>query len=179
VYDPEGALGWISAAWMTFLGLQAGRVFVKYRHLHTTAGNAVAWRAHLQRWILWGIVIGGTGGGLCGFSQNEGLIPINKNLWSPTFVFCMAGIGFLVLSLLYAVVDIARHWSGAPLRYIGMNSILIYACHEIFQAYFPFTVAWSYDFASHAEAITSNLAGMLCWVAISRLLYLRGIFVNV
>jgi hypothetical protein len=23
VYDPEGALGWISAAWQTWLGLQA------------------------------------------------------------------------------------------------------------------------------------------------------------
>ena len=42
VYDPEGALGWISAAWQTWLGLQAGRVFVHHRKLVTQAASAAA-----------------------------------------------------------------------------------------------------------------------------------------
>ena len=30
-YDPEGALGWLTASVMTFLGLQAGRVLMIYK----------------------------------------------------------------------------------------------------------------------------------------------------
>ena len=82
VYDPEGALGWISASWMTFLGLQAGRVFVNNKSLLANAlsgGDHVrAVAAHVQRWVLWGLLLGALGGGLAGFSKEEGLIPINK-----------------------------------------------------------------------------------------------------
>jgi len=37
VYDPEGVLGWISAAWMCFLGLQAGRVFITLKEARADA----------------------------------------------------------------------------------------------------------------------------------------------
>jgi hypothetical protein len=114
VYDPEGVLGWISAAWMTFLGLQvgcrwgvrqhplpfespaptpnvqAGRVFVNYRSQLTLPANvgsgadnrdAAAGRGRVHwgmvvRWVVWGLVIGGVGAGLCGFSKEDGLIPV-------------------------------------------------------------------------------------------------------
>ena len=79
MYDPEGVLGWISAAWQTWLGLQAGRVFVHHRKLVTQAASAAAKaQGHstlLVRWVTWGIILGAIGGGLCGFSQNDGLIP--------------------------------------------------------------------------------------------------------
>ena len=90
---------------MTFLGLQAGRVFVNNRSLLTTAlSGGDKWRAvgaHVVRWVLWGLVLGAIGGGLAGFSKDDGLIPINKNLWSPSFVLCMASIGFLALALFF------------------------------------------------------------------------------
>lgn len=77
VYDPEGVLGWISATWMTFLGLQAGRVFVNYRAMLTAEGLLRPGRiAHLLRWVLWGLVVGLIGAGLAGFSKDGGIIPI-------------------------------------------------------------------------------------------------------
>ena len=45
------------------------------------------------------------GGGLCGFSQFDGPIPINKNLWTFSFVCVMAGWGFWVLGILYFIID--------------------------------------------------------------------------
>lgn len=77
VYDPEGVLGWVSAAWMTFLGLQAGRVFVNYRAMLSAEGLLRAGRsAHLLRWAFWGVVVGLIGAGLAGFSKDDGIIPI-------------------------------------------------------------------------------------------------------
>ena len=96
VYDPEGALGWISAAWMGWLGMQAGRVIVAHRQLMQAAAQSgraadrrAAVKAHVARWVTWGLVCGAIGGGLCGFSKEDGLIPLNKNLWSPSFVLVM------------------------------------------------------------------------------------------
>lgn len=128
VYDPEGTLGWLTAATIAFLGLCCGRIIVHYKD-HAS---------RMRRWGVWGVVCTAIATALCGASQNEGVIPINKNLWSPSFIFVMAGTGFLVLSLFYYVIDVRKWWRGGPFRFVGMNSILVYAGSEIFQVYFPF-----------------------------------------
>ena len=135
VYDPEGALGFISAAWMTFFGLQAGRVFTHFRRLLAAQSSAAtggrpplrshAVASHVMRWVGWGLILGLIGGSLCGFKQDGGYIPINKNLWSPSFVMCMASIAFLALALFFVLVDVIASWSGAPFVYAGRNSIIV------------------------------------------------------
>lgn len=49
VYDPEGVLGWISAAWMCFLGLQAGRVFITLKEARAEAAASDDYA--LKRWV--------------------------------------------------------------------------------------------------------------------------------
>lgn len=122
VFDPEGALGWISAAWMTWLGLQAGRVFLIARGRSPAERDALR-VPMITRWILWGAMLGLLGGGLAGFSENGGVIPLNKNLWSPSFVLSLAGVSFGALSVFFVTIDMLRSWSGAPFRYPGMNSV--------------------------------------------------------
>jgi heparan-alpha-glucosaminide N-acetyltransferase len=39
-----------------------------------------------------------------------------------------------MLALWYVVVDMRRWWSGAPFKFVGMNSIIVYAGSEILQA---------------------------------------------
>jgi predicted acyltransferase len=53
--------------------------------------------------------------------------PINKNLWSSSFVLLTGGLSLLLLSLFYYVIDVKgfRNWT-LFFRVIGMNSILIY-----------------------------------------------------
>src|SRR4029079_11374022 len=53
--------------------------------------------------------------------------PINKNLWTSSFVLWCAGCSLLLLSLFYLVIDVWRFraWT-LPLVVIGSNSILIY-----------------------------------------------------
>jgi len=87
-------------------------------------------------------------------------VPVNKNLWSLSFILLQvlpprplplpthtpppppsqSGLGNILLSLYYVVVDVKMWWAGNPLRAMGMNSILLYCSHEIFQGYFPFTI---------------------------------------
>ena len=55
------------------------------------------------------------------------IFPINKNLWSSSFVLHVGGLSLLLLALFYFIIDIRgyRRWAFF-FTIIGMNSILIY-----------------------------------------------------
>lgn len=105
-------------------------------------------RERVTRWVVWGLVLCAIGTALCGASQNDGIIPLSKNLWSPSFILVMAGTGTLLwphcarvpmltafrppgcagnvmLALTYVLVDINHWWGGAPPKFVGMNSIVV------------------------------------------------------
>ena len=53
--------------------------------------------------------------------------PINKNLWSSSFVLQVGGLSLLFLSLFYYIIDVLGYKKWAFFfKVIGMNSILIY-----------------------------------------------------
>lgn len=53
--------------------------------------------------------------------------PINKNMWSSSFVLLTTGLSLLLLSAFYYVIDVLGYKSWAFFfKVIGMNSILIY-----------------------------------------------------
>jgi heparan-alpha-glucosaminide N-acetyltransferase len=178
VYDPEGALGWLSAAWMAWLGLQAGRVFTTYAGVRAGPGGARGTlRPFAQRWVAWGVLLCGLGGALCGFSKEDGPLPVNKNLWSPSFVVLLAGFANLILAALYAAVDVYAVWDGTPFLHAGMNSIVVYAASETFEKFFPFSATLTGDVSGHAEHLASNIAGVAAWLVFARWLYVKGFFV--
>ncbi|XP_051474433.1 heparan-alpha-glucosaminide N-acetyltransferase isoform X3 [Apus apus] len=165
-YDPEGILGTINTIFMAFLGLQAGKIILFYKDKH---------KQIMSRFFIWSIVMGIISAILTKCSKEEGFIPINKNLWSVSYVTTMSCFAFFLLLLIYYLVDVKRLWSGAPFFYPGMNSILVYIGHEVFENYFPFK--WKMqDSQSHAEHLTQNLTATTLWVIISYLLYRRKIF---
>lgn len=52
--------------------------------------------------------------------------PINKSLWTSSFVLVTSGIFFLLMALFYFMVDY-KHWKGLGwLKVYGMNSIVAY-----------------------------------------------------
>ena len=79
-YDPEGFVGALNAVLLTYMGLIAGRVLLVHK----------SDRARLTRLVLWGAFALLLGGILCGFAQDGGAIPVNKNLWSTSFL-CVCG----------------------------------------------------------------------------------------
>uniref|UniRef100_A0A803V161 Heparan-alpha-glucosaminide N-acetyltransferase n=1 Tax=Ficedula albicollis TaxID=59894 RepID=A0A803V161_FICAL len=163
-YDPEGILGTINSIVMAFLGLQAGKITLFYKDQP---------KQIMSRFIIWGIGI--ISAILTKCSKEEGFIPINKNLWSISYVTTMSCFAFILLLLIYYLVDVKKWWSGAPFLYPGMNSILVYIGHQVFANYFPFK--WKMqDSQSHAEHLTQNLTATTLWVIISYILYRRRIF---
>jgi len=177
VHDPEGFLGSLSAMWMCWLGLQAGRVLVNYKHLALgPKGIKATHRPFLNRWLTWSFILCLLGGILCGFKKEGGPIPVNKNLWSPSMVLILSGFAFFNLSFFYTIVDVYKLWSGAPFMFMGSNSILIYFGSESFDSNLPFKVFLGDGPTNHAAQLASNIIGVTSWIAVARYAYLKEWF---
>jgi predicted acyltransferase len=121
VYDPEGLLSTMPAVASALLGVFTGQ-FLKWR---TSTTNPLQ---KLFCLITAGIILLALGG-IWNFS-----FPINKNMWTSSFVLFAGGWSLLLLALFYGLIEVAgyKYWS-MPFVWIGVNSILIYiATHGIF-----------------------------------------------
>jgi heparan-alpha-glucosaminide N-acetyltransferase len=168
-YDPEGLLGVLTSAFMCFLGVATGRILVTYTE-HSQ---------RLHRLVLHGVSEMFLAACLCGFAQNGGAIPVNKNLWSLSFVLLLAGFGNILLCVVYVLVDLKKWWAGAPFIYMGMNSIVIYIGSETYQGNFPFS--WSLDImqaSHHGNLLFMHLTGPIMWSCVAYVMYKKDMFFN-
>jgi len=112
IHDPEGLFSTIPAIGTGLLGILTG-TFLKTSDL---SGGQKCLRIAI------------TGAVFIVLAQLWNLnFPINKNLWTSSFVLQVGGISLLLLSLFYYVIDVKgyKRWTFF-FRVIGMNSILIY-----------------------------------------------------
>jgi predicted acyltransferase len=114
-YDELGLLTQLPALCLTMLGAFAGDML----------RGAAEDRQKLFRLI--GLGIGGVAIGLL-----WGLhFPINKHLWSSSFILLTAGMAFLSLALFYAIIDVWGYKKWAFFfRVIGLNSLTIYLAYR-------------------------------------------------
>lgn len=119
-YDPEGLFSTIPAIATALLGMLAGELVKK----DSLSGNKKTLCLALA-----GIVLA-----IVGWAWNF-ICPINKALWSSSFVCAVAGYSFLMFALFYYIVDVRgwRKWAKFFVV-IGLNSITIYLA----QRFFPF-----------------------------------------
>ncbi|XP_063447604.1 heparan-alpha-glucosaminide N-acetyltransferase-like [Mytilus trossulus] len=162
-HEPEGLLGTLTSCVLCFLGLQAGKILCTYKSRLD----------RVVRFCTWGIVLCLLAGILCNFRKNDGWIPINKNLWSLSFVFCLGGFAFLLLCFCYLMIDEWKIWNGAPFYYPGMNAILVYMGHELLHKNFP--VSWDVP-ETHASKLAIDLYGASLWVIVATYLYYKKSF---
>jgi predicted acyltransferase len=120
VYDPEGLFSTIPAICSAMLGVFAGQFLRASSPKWNLSKKAVALFVSgiilLAAGLIWNLVF-----------------PINKIMWTSSFVLYAGGWSVLLLALFYWIIDVAgyKKWS-MPLVWIGMNSILIYmAAHGI------------------------------------------------
>ncbi|UFH56149.1 acyltransferase family protein [Spirosoma sp. KNUC1025] len=118
VYDPEGILSTIPAIGTALLGVLTG-TFLK----NNNGSLSMARRAL----ILFGAGCALIGAGLVW----DQLFPINKRLWTSSFVLYVGGWSLGFLAVFYYVIDV-RGWKkwAFPFILIGSNSILIYLAAE-------------------------------------------------
>jgi predicted acyltransferase len=74
------------------------------------------------------MVVAGVIGVALGLALDRvGVCPMVKRIWTPSWVLFSGGICFLVLGLLYALIDLTGYaGSTYPIRVIGRNSIAAY-----------------------------------------------------
>jgi predicted acyltransferase len=115
IHDPEGLLAMVPAIGNALLGILAGlwlrRSAEEVSGDRKAAGLAIAGLALLAIGGLWSSVF-----------------PLNKHLWTSSFVLWTCGWGSLLLAFFYWTIDV-RGWLrafGAFFAVIGMNSVLIY-----------------------------------------------------
>ena len=128
------------------------------------------------RWVIWGVVLCAVATGLCGASRDEGLVPINKNLWSVSFILLLGGLAFLCIAVIYYISDMKKWWLGWPFIYVGRNSIAVYMGSELFQEYFPFGFL---NNGSHTMGLLSNCIGVGAWMWIAWRMNEEGVFIKV
>ena len=99
-------------------------------------------REATHRARLLGLAFAGLATGTAGLLLSP-LFPINKNLWSPTYVLFTTGAALLVLALCHYVIDL-RGWEAwaAPFRIFGSNSILAFVGSGLMARLFSL-IRWS------------------------------------
>ncbi|XP_058988137.1 heparan-alpha-glucosaminide N-acetyltransferase-like [Musca domestica] len=126
-FDPEGVFGCLLTIVQVLFGVLTGVIIL----LHTD------WKARITRWLLWSMFLTILTSILSEFSKESGIIPINKNLWSLSFVCVTTALAFTLLSLLYYIIDVRHWWTGYPFEACGMNAIIMYVGHTVMHKMLP------------------------------------------
>jgi predicted acyltransferase len=184
-WDPEGLLGTLPAVGTVLTGVFAGewlRGARTGRPPRTVAlGLAAAGALAIGVGLLW-----------------DPAFPINKPLWTSSYVVFTSGMAALSLALCYWLIDVRGHrlW-GRPFLFFGVNAIAAYFLSGIFAralsiirvpaadgATLPLK-AWIFQhgFASWLSPINASLAFalafVLVWTGIVWAMYRRRIFIKV
>jgi len=118
VYDPEGLFSTVPAIATALMGIFTGELLRNNRYTmkRKTGCLLIAGILSLVAGMAWGAVF-----------------PVNKNMWTSSFVLYAGGWSLLLFALFYFVIDVKgiKKWSW-PFVWLGCNSILIYlAAHGL------------------------------------------------
>jgi predicted acyltransferase len=182
VFDPEGLLSTLPAIATTLLGSLTGYGLLSQ---HTSS------QKKLQYLCLLGF-LAIPAGWICGL-----FFPINKALWTSSFVLWTGGLALLLLAFCYWLIEIEKwkKWS-IPFEIFGMNAIAAYFLHIFFlkiQAMIHFTepdgssVNLRLFISEHLFGWTSlnnasllyALSYIMFWLLIFTILYRKKIFIKV
>ncbi|MFC1528338.1 acyltransferase family protein [Candidatus Latescibacterota bacterium] len=115
--DTTGLFGIVSATVSTLLGVFAGHwLRSSYSQIRKVQGLTLAGVVSLLIGLIWNFAF-----------------PINKHIWTSSFVLFAGGWCFLLLALFFWIIDIrgCRKWA-FPFIIIGMNPITIYFLQGMF-----------------------------------------------
>lgn len=116
-WDPEGILTTIPAVVSGLLGVIVGTLLFKSSNIRIHRDVMLASWASIMLALMW-----------------NPIFPINKNLWTSSFVLLTSGIGVNVFLLLYWLVDEKKWsltWVFKPFQIMGTNAIVAYILSSV------------------------------------------------
>lgn len=120
--------------------------------------------------------------------------PINKAIWSSSFVLATSGWGTLILAIIYYLRDIKQYNFGTVFKYVGMNAITIYFLSSLIsKCMYLLKVgdnqgmhSWLYETIFTHELLSFKFSSMLYalsvvlfYVGIGYFMFKRKIFIKV
>jgi predicted acyltransferase len=181
VYDPEGLLSTIPAIATTLLGVLTGQ----WLRADKSQYEKVA-----------GLFVAGAGCIIIGWCWNP-FFPINKSLWTSSYVFFTGGLALQFLALCYWLIDIRKYQRWAkPFVVFGVNAIALFVGTGLMVRIMGLiklpwgggkisTQGWIFQklFLPWAPPINASLAYAICfillWLGLMWILYSRKIFIKV
>ena len=179
MWDPEGLLSTLPAIGTTLLGIYAGEwIRTGTSRPRIGLGLLAAGAVGVVVGSLWGLVF-----------------PINKGIWTSSYVVFTAGAAALLLGTMFWVMEV-RGWKGwaRPFVVYGMNAIAVFVASGLLARLMGIwkvgaegvsVKVWIYEslFASWAGPLNGSLAFalsyVLFWLALMWLLYRRGVFIKI
>ncbi|QCX39730.1 DUF1624 domain-containing protein [Aureibaculum algae] len=107
-YDPEGLLSTLPAIVTSIIGILIGKVLAS-KELKKTQFLLITAAVLLCTGYIWSL-----------------WFPLNKALWSSSFVLVTSGWATLILALVYYVTDVKKIKMGTIFKYVGSNAITIF-----------------------------------------------------
>ena len=172
VYDPEGLLSTIPAVSTTLFGVLTGHWL---RSERTRMDKVV------------GMFVAGAFCVALGWGWNS-FFPINKSLWTSSYVLFTAGLALQLLALCYWVIDIKgyRRWAW-PFEVFGVNALALFVGSALMVKLMGLIrmQGWIFRnlFLSWASPINASLfyaiAFIALWLFLMWLLYRKRIYIKV
>ena len=182
VFDPEGLLSTIPAIATTLMGVLAGQWLRKEKPAYEKVAGMFA------------------AGVVCmviGWMWNP-WFPINKSLWTSSYVFFTGGLALLFLALCYWIIDIKKYtaWT-KPFVVFGVNALVLFVASGVMARLLGLIKvsaadgnqiplqSWIYRnvFLSWLPPYRASLAYaivfILVWLGLMWILYRRRIFIKV
>ena len=180
-WDPEGLPSTLPAVSTTLLGISTGEWLRSDRSSN-------------EKTI--GLFVAGAAAVVLGWAWNP-LFPINKNLWTSSYVLFTAGVAFQGLAPCYWTIDVRRwtRWAEAFVVY-GMNALAVFVASGLVAKSMALVrvprgeswtsvTGWLYEtaFASWAGPLNGSLAFavsyVLLWWWLMWLLHRRGVHIKI
>jgi predicted acyltransferase len=174
-YDPEGLLSTIPSIVSSLLGIFTGLILLSKQKKKAA--------------ILFGL-----GGSLLLVGHLwDFVFPINKALWTSSFVLVTAGWANAVLALIYYITDVKEIKFGSIFRYAGANAIVLYFLSSFISKLMGlikvgetslhgwlFQNIYLQDFlALETSSLLYGLSVVAFYCALAYILYKRKIFIKV
>ena len=181
MWDPEGLLSTLPAIVTTFIGVWAGHILLSDR----TGAQKTA------TLFAWGLVL------LTAGYMWDWFFPINKKIWTSSYVVFTGGQALSMLALFYWLIDVRGYVRWAhPFVIYGMNAIAIYVLSGMLANLFSVITVSTADgpeslgtflyetvFAGIGPAEFSSMLFAVTWIAVLFLIawwmYRRELFIKV